>query len=157
MLAVAGELPRDEAAHAFELKWDGIRAIAHWDGRALRLETRNLRDVTVAYPELAPLGPALGAAPAVLDGEVVALDDRGVPSFQLLQERMHVTDRGTAARRAASRPVLYVAFDLLHAGEEDLMPRPWSDRRPCLDALGLAGPTFITSPAFPGEGQMTRA
>jgi bifunctional non-homologous end joining protein LigD len=157
MLAVAGGLPRDEVAHAFELKWDGIRAVAHWDGTRLRLETRNLRDVTVAYPELAPLGPALGRTPAVLDGEVVALDDNGVPSFQLLQERMHVTDPGTAARRAAERPVLYIAFDLLHHGEEGLMSRRQDERRAGLDVLELAGPTWLTSPCFPGEGQVTMA
>jgi len=68
MLAVAGAMPRNEDAWAFELKWDGIRAIAHWDGEQLRFETRNLRDVTVAYPELQPLGKALGKTPVILDG-----------------------------------------------------------------------------------------
>ena len=158
MLAVAATaLPRDQGAWAFELKWDGIRAVAHWDGERLRFETRNLRDVTVAYPELQPMGEALGRTPLVLDGEVVALDDAGAPSFQLLQERMHVTDRVTAARRAAQRPVLYAAFDLLHCGEEDLMPRPFTERRACLEALTLAGPTWATSPSFPGEGTATYA
>jgi bifunctional non-homologous end joining protein LigD len=156
MLAVAGSMPRHEDAWAFELKWDGIRAVAHWDGEHLRFETRNLRDVTVAYPELQPLGPALGTTPLVLDGEVVALTDDGVPSFQLLQERMHVTDRHTAARRAGERPVLYAVFDLLHCGDEDLMPRPFTERRACLEALSLAGPTWVTSPSFPGEGTTTQ-
>jgi bifunctional non-homologous end joining protein LigD len=156
MLAVAGKLPVDQAAWAFELKWDGIRAVAHWDGSALRFETRNLRDVTVAYPELQPMGRALGGTPLVLDGEVVALDDDGVPSFQLLQERMHVTDRHTAARRAGARPVLYVAFDLLHCGDDNLMPRPFTERRACLEALSLGGPTWATSPSFPGEGTTTQ-
>ena len=117
MLAVAGTMPRNEEAWAFELKWDGIRAVAHWDGERLRFETRNLRDVTVAYPELQPMGKALGTAPLVLDGEVVALTDEGVPSFQLLQERMHVTDRHTAARRAGERPVLYAAHAFEHADQ----------------------------------------
>jgi bifunctional non-homologous end joining protein LigD len=158
MLAVgATELPRHEEAWAFELKWDGIRAVAHWDGRRLRFETRNLRDVTVAYPELEPMGKALGATPLILDGEVVALDDQGRPSFQLLQERMHVTDRHTAARRAGERPVLYAAFDLLHCGDETLMPRPFTERRACLEALSLSGRTWATSPSFPGEGAATYA
>ncbi len=157
MLAVSGALPRNEDAWAFELKWDGIRAVAHWDGRRLRLETRNLRDVTIAYPELQPMGEALGSTPLVVDGEVVALDDAGVPSFQLLQERMHVTDRHTAARRAGERPVLYAAFDLLHCGDESLMPRPFTERRACLEALSLSGPTWATSPSFPGEGAATYA
>jgi len=156
MLAVSGQLPRNEDAWAFEPKWDGIRAVAHWNGDRLRFETRNLRDVTVAYPELQPMREPLGGAPLILDGEVVALDDDGVPSFQLLQERMHVTDRHTAARRAAERPVLYAAFDLLHCGEEDLMPRSFTERRACLEALSLAGPTWVTSPSFPGEGTTTQ-
>jgi bifunctional non-homologous end joining protein LigD len=155
MLAVSADLPRNEDAWAFELKWDGIRAVAHWDGERLRFETRNLRDVTVAYPELQPMGEALGRTPLILDGEVVALDGQGRPSFQLLQERMHVTDRHTAARRAGQRPVLYAAFDLLHCGDEDLMPRPFTERRSCLEALALAGPTWATSPSFPGQGQAT--
>jgi bifunctional non-homologous end joining protein LigD len=157
MLAVTGELPRHEEAWAFELKWDGIRAVAHWNGDHLRFETRNLRDVTVAYPELQPMGKALGTTPLVLDGEVVALDEQERPSFQLLQERMHVTDRHTAARRAGERPVLYAAFDLLHCGDENLMPRPFTERRACLEALSLAGPTWATSPSFPGEGTATYA
>jgi len=156
MLAVAGTMPRNEDAWAFELKWDGIRAVAHWDGERLRFETRNLRDVTVAYPELQPMGKALGKTPVVLDGEVVALTDEGVPSFQLLQERMHVNDPHTAARRAGERPVLYAAFDLLHCGDESLMPRPFTERRACLDALSLGGPTWVTSPSFPGEGATTQ-
>jgi bifunctional non-homologous end joining protein LigD len=156
MLAVAGTMPRNEDAWAFELKWDGIRAVAHWDGRQLRFETRNLRDVTVAYPELQPMGNALGKTPVVLDGEVVALTDDGVPSFQLLQERMHVSDPHTAARRAGERPVLYAAFDLLHCGDESLMPRPFTERRACLEALSLGGPTWVTSPSFPGEGATTQ-
>jgi bifunctional non-homologous end joining protein LigD len=158
MLAVgASVLPPHEERWAFELKWDGIRAVAHWDGERLRFETRNLRDVTVAYPELQPMGEALGPAPLILDGEVVALDDDGVPSFQLLQERMHVGDRHTAARRAAERPVLYAAFDLLHTGDDDLMPRPFTERRAGLEALALAGPRWVTSPSFPGEGATTQA
>jgi bifunctional non-homologous end joining protein LigD len=156
MLAVAGRMPRNEDAWAFELKWDGIRAIAHWDGERLRFETRNLRDVTVAYPELQPMGKALGTTPLILDGEVVALTDEGVPSFQLLQERMHVADPHTAARKAGERPVLYAAFDLLHCGDESLMPRPFTERRSCLEALSLGGPRWVTSPSFPGEGETTR-
>jgi bifunctional non-homologous end joining protein LigD len=157
MLAVAGRLPPDGADHAFELKWDGIRAVALWDGATLRLETRNLRDVATAYPELAALGPALGPAPVALDGEVVALDDRGVPSFQVLQERMHTTDPRQATRGATRRPVTYLAFDLLHLAGDDLTPRPWAKRRERLELLGLAGPAWATPPAFVGEGRATLA
>lgn len=158
MLATAGTLPLRQDGWAFELKWDGIRAVAHWDGQRLRLETRNLRDVTVAYPELAAMGASLGRHTVVLDGEVVALDDRGVPSFGLLQERMHVADRHTAARRAETTPAAYFAFDLLHLDDRSTLDQAWSERRRLLDHLGVRGPSCATPPAFPpGEGDATLA
>ena len=157
MLAVAGTMPSDEDAYAFEFKWDGIRAIALWDGRTLRLETRNLNDVTVAYPELEAMGRTLGAVPAVLDGEIVALDDRGLPSFQRLQERMHIGDAVTARRKAGEVPAAYFAFDLLHLGGRSTMALAWTDRRPLLEDLGLSGPSWATPPAFAGRGTDTYA
>ena len=159
MLATAGDLPPSEAQDdfTFELKWDGIRAVLHWDGTSVRLETRNLRNVTVAYPELAALGPTLGRRPAVLDGEIVAFDERGVPSFQRLQERMHVADRRTASERAARVPACWLAFDVLHLGEDSTMALPWGERRALLESLALAGPSWATPPTFPGAGDDTLA
>jgi bifunctional non-homologous end joining protein LigD len=157
MLATTGPLPREQDRYAFELKWDGIRAVLHWDGAELRLETRNLRDVTVAYPELQALGPALGHRPAVLDGEIVAIDDQGVPSFQRLQERMHVSDRRTAADKAARVPACWFAFDLLYLDGGSTMGLPWTKRRAQLESLGLTGPSWATPPSFPGEGDATLA
>ena len=153
MLAtLAKDLPAHQDDWTFEFKWDGIRAIAFWDGTSLRFETRNLRDVTVSWPELEPLGAALGARPVILDGEIVAMDDRGVPSFQRLQTRMHVGDRATAARLAGSVPASYLVFDVLHLDGTDLMPLPWTERRPVLDSLQLAGPSWATTPSVPGAG-----
>jgi bifunctional non-homologous end joining protein LigD len=153
MLAtLAKGLPTDQDAWTFEFKWDGIRAIALWDGHRLRFETRNLRDVTVSWPELDALGPALGPRPMILDGEIAALDDAGRPSFQRLQERMHVADRATAARKAGTVPASYLVFDVLHLAGRDLMPLPWTERRPILDSLGLAGPSWATTPSVPGAG-----
>lgn len=159
MLATAGPLPdpASQADFTFELKWDGIRAVVHWDGAAVRLETRNLRDVTVAYPELAAIGSALGRQAAVLDGEIVAFDDRGVPSFQHLQERMHVADPRTAAERAARVPACWLAFDVLHVGEHSTLALPWTERRAVLESLALAGPFWATPPTFPGSGDDTLA
>src|SRR5687768_17047842 len=88
MLATASAgLPSDPANFAFEYKWDGVRAICHWDGSRLLLRSRNRLEITGRYPELAPLGAALGRSPTVLDGEIVALDESlgGIPSFALLQ------------------------------------------------------------------------
>src|SRR5438105_15952674 len=90
MLALLSDLPCDEDSYSFEYKWDGVRAIAFWDGSRLRLQSRNLLDITHSYPELAALGRALGRRRAILDGEIVALDENGLPSFALLQNRMHV-------------------------------------------------------------------
>jgi bifunctional non-homologous end joining protein LigD len=130
----------------------GGPAIAFWDGSSLKLETRNLRDVTRSWPELEAMGAALGNRPVILDGEIAALDEEGRPSFQRLQERMHVADRGTAARLAARVPASYLVFDVLHLDGSDLMPLPWSERRPFLDGLGLAGPSWSTTPSIPGHG-----
>ncbi len=155
MLATAGSLPAGQDAYAFELKWDGVRAIAHWDGSDLRLQARSLRDITPTYPELGALGPDLGPQPAVLDGEIVAFDDQGVPSFERLQERMHVGDPPRAAERARRVPVCYLAFDLLHLGDHATMALPWTQRRARLVDLGLGGPAWATPPAFPGVGDAT--
>ena len=154
MLATpAKRLPPDPGAWTFELKWDGIRLLTYWDGSSLRAETRNLRDVTRAWPELDELGAALGDRPVVLDGEMVAFDDDGVPRFQLLQERMHVGDRATAARRARSTPASYLLFDVLHLDGDDLLALPWHERRERLESLALGGSCWATTPSFPGEGE----
>lgn len=153
MLATASAtLPADQERWAFEFKWDGIRAVVHWDGRRVRIETRTLRDVTHAYPELHGLGAALGPAPAVLDGEVVALDAAGVPSFQRLQERMHVADPRLAARKAADVPVAWFAFDLLWRDDEDLTSLPWTERRSRLEDLEVSGSGAAVPPGLVGEG-----
>src|SRR4051794_33108145 len=74
MLAVSSDLPVDDGKWAYEFKWDGVRAICYWDGRNLRLRSRNNLEMTVQYPELQALGPTIGNRPCILDGEVVALD-----------------------------------------------------------------------------------
>ena len=152
MLATASDsLPPDEG-HTFEAKWDGVRALARWDGATFALHTRNGREATAAYPEITELGPALGATPVLLDGEVVALDEAGLPSFQRLQGRMHVASSRVAAGLVGATPVTYLAFDLLHRGGRSLLAEPWHVRRDELEALALAGPAWATPPSFEGEG-----
>jgi bifunctional non-homologous end joining protein LigD len=150
-LSKAG-IPTNEDDWTFEFKWDGIRAICFWDGSRIRFETRNLRDVTRSWPELEALGAALGDRPAILDGEIAALDDAGRPSFQRRQERMHVADRNVAVQLASRVPASYLVFDVLHLDGTDLMPLPWTERRPFLDRLELAGPSWSTTPSMPGHG-----
>lgn len=147
MLAVAGALPEDAQRWAYEVKWDGVRALADVHGGAVRLTSRAGNDVTGGYPELAELGVQVDDA--LLDGEVVALDPAtGRPSFGLLQERMHVRDARRAAQLAADVPVTYLAFDVLRLYGVDLTARPWQDRRGVLERIGLDGPAWATPPAF---------
>ena len=128
-----------------EVKWDGMRILADVRSGALRLSSRSERDVTVAFPELAGLVDTF--EDLLLDGEVVALKD-GVPSFEALAERFHVTSPRRAATLAARNPVTYMAFDLLRLYGVDLTGRPFSDRRATLERLELAGPHWQVPPTF---------
>jgi bifunctional non-homologous end joining protein LigD len=150
MLARTGSLPRS-GEWAYEIKWDGVRAIGYVDGGRLRLESRNGNDITPRYPELRPLGPALGAREAVLDGEVVAFE-AGRPSFQKLQGRMHLTSEHAVRRLAASDPVVYMVFDLLWLDGHSLMELPYGERRAKLLELELTGPTWQAPANHIGNG-----
>jgi bifunctional non-homologous end joining protein LigD len=152
MLAKICPLPPDDDRHAYEIKWDGVRAIAYSEPGQIRFESRNLKDVTGGYPELRPLNRALSHHHAVLDGEIVAFDEEGRPSFHLLQSRMHV--RGDAAtRRLAERiPVTYIVFDLLWLDGHSLMKLPYEERRARLIELGLNGPRWQTPAHRIGDG-----
>jgi bifunctional non-homologous end joining protein LigD len=156
MLATAGELPSaaDEEAWAFEMKWDGVRAVVYVDGD-VRVLTRNDREVAATYPELRGLADALSGRPLVLDGEIVALDEAGRPSFGQLQARMHVQRPSTAL--LAQVPVSLLVFDVLHTGGEPQISRTYDQRRAVLDDLGLVGPSWATPPAFEGDGAAAMA
>src|SRR3712207_5879215 len=121
MLATLGPLPAAEGEWAYEIKWDGVRAIAYSRPGELRFESRNLRDITKSYPELSKLNRALSHHEAVLDGEIVAFDETGRPSFGRLQSRMHVGSESAARRLAKATPVVYVVFDLLWLDGRSLM------------------------------------
>jgi bifunctional non-homologous end joining protein LigD len=152
MLVTPGGLPRDDSAWAYETKWDGVRAIAYLRDGGLRLFTRNDADVTAAYPELLPLGQALGPVPAILDGEVVAYDGHGRVSFEALQPRMHLRDAVQIERLAARSPVSYEIFDLLRLGDRSTVDLPYAQRRELLESLNLDGPTWHTTPSTVGGG-----
>jgi bifunctional non-homologous end joining protein LigD len=145
MLAVTGELPLGPG-WGYEFKWDGVRGLADVRDGVLELYARSGNRITTAYPELAPLAGHL--PDALLDGEVVALGDGGVPSFTALAERMHVRDRARAARLAASMPVTYLIFDLLRLAGADLTGWPYRRRRAELERLSLAGPRWAVPPFF---------
>ncbi len=137
MKAAVGELPTGDG-WAYEIKWDGMRVIAIIDPDAeptTRLQSARLLDVTVSFPELADLSELVGRRAAVLDGEVVVDDQNGRSDFGLLQRRMHIQEPSEAARLAATLPVSYHLFDILHLDGHDTIDLPWSDRRRLLESL----------------------
>ncbi|MFJ9543319.1 non-homologous end-joining DNA ligase [Streptomyces sp. NPDC101225] len=157
MLATPGTLPpaAQDARWAYETKQDGQRVVAYLeeDG-GLRLRARSGEDITAAYPELRPLGTALGATPAVLDGEVLALDEQGRADFQLLQSRMGLAHSpAKAARQAAKVPVHLVLFDVLHLEGRTITGDPYLRRRRRLEELALDGQYWSTPSALVGHGE----
>jgi bifunctional non-homologous end joining protein LigD len=152
MLARLGELPRDEQAHGFEVKWDGIRALGYREPGRWRLENRNLREITPVWPEIRAIGEQLGSRSVVLDGEIVAFDDHGRPSFERLQSRMHLEGEAAARTRARTIPAVYVLFDLLWLDGHSLMDEPYAERRRRLEALELEGAAWRTPAHHAGEG-----
>jgi bifunctional non-homologous end joining protein LigD len=153
MLARLSDLPPDDEHWGYEIKWDGVRAVAYVDaGGSTRLESRNLNDVTRQYPEAAAVGSALGGRTAVLDGEVVAFDEQGRPSFERLQGRMHLTGSAAIDARTRSTPIAYVVFDLLYLDGDDLMKLPYTERRSRLERLDLNGASWRTPAYRAGDG-----
>ncbi|GII57004.1 hypothetical protein Pth03_53930 [Planotetraspora thailandica] len=156
MLAVAGNLPLDCSAYALEVKWDGVRAVVYVGqgaDRSVRATGRRGADCTSRYPEIARAVAPLAGRTAVLDGEVVAFDARGRPSFELLQRRMHVADPA-AAGLLGLVPVTYMPFDLLYLDGHPLFDLPYRDRRELLDSLGLDVPPYL--PCDPDVLEATR-
>jgi bifunctional non-homologous end joining protein LigD len=133
MKATSGPLPTGDG-WIYEVKWDGMRVIAEVGPDGVRAWSSRGLDATASFPELAALA-SLAPVEAVLDGEVVALDAEGRPSFGRLQHRMHVSSAAEAVRRSAEVPVAYVVFDLLAINGHDLTGRPWHERRRLLDQL----------------------
>jgi bifunctional non-homologous end joining protein LigD len=137
MMARTATLPRDDEDWAFEVKWDGVRAVCHSEPGRMRLHSRNLLDITPRYPEIGRLNRALSHHRAILDGEIVALDAEGRPSFGALQRRMHVGSESTVRRLAKEAPVTYIVFDLLWLDGHSLMNLPYTERRARLAELEL--------------------
>lgn len=151
MRAVAGHLPAGDG-WAYEVKWDGMRVIVSVEKGALTLTSTNGIDATSRYPELGLLAAHLQGHGAVLDGEVVALDDDGRPDFQRLQHRMHRSDPDEVEALVRNVPVALMVFDLLHLDGLDTTTLPYLDRRRLLTELVEPGPTWAV-PAHHSDGQ----
>jgi bifunctional non-homologous end joining protein LigD len=118
-----------------EVKWDGIRAIGMWDGRRLHLRARSGNDITAKYPELTRVDAGLGPEPAVVDGEIVALDAKGRPSFTRLQSRMNLSKTREIERGAPRTPVHFFLFDVLSHDGTDAASLPLRERRRILEKI----------------------
>jgi bifunctional non-homologous end joining protein LigD len=134
-----------------EVKWDGIRVLVRIEAGAVRMWSRNENDVTVAYPELRGIGGV--GRDVLLDGEIVAMADDGVPRFSAIADRMHVRNARRAEQLSTTNPVTLIVFDLLRLDGEDLMGRPLTERRGRLGSLGGDGPHWQV-PATYDDGEM---
>jgi bifunctional non-homologous end joining protein LigD len=139
---------------AYEMKWDGVRAFVLVDApsEGVRISNRKGGDITAGYPEFGALGDELGSTRALLDGEIVALDDQSRPSFQLLQRRMHVRDPRALEGLAREVPVAFMVFDLLWCDGELLTGLPYTERRRALEALAPGGARWQIPPISTERG-----
>jgi bifunctional non-homologous end joining protein LigD len=152
MLATPEKTPPTGDGWAYEIKWDGIRALGYVSAGKLKLSARRGADHTPRYPELVSFPEALGGRDAILDGEIVAFDDEGRPRFQLLQRRMGLTTESTIRGRAVETPATYVVFDVLWLDGKSLLEEPYEERRKVLDGLELDGAHWRAPRNHVGDG-----
>jgi len=153
MLATKGTHVPTGAEWVHEVKWDGVRALTKVQDGRLRMYSRNGNEITIAWPELST--SPLDDRDLLVDGEVIALNEHGLPDFRVLQDRMHVRNVQTARRLMTSVPATYMVFDLLRLDGEDLTALPLTERRERLDGLveeGLSSTWQV--PAVYDDGAM---
>jgi ATP-dependent DNA ligase len=152
MLATAAPQPFDSDHHLFEIKWDGIGCLAFVENGQVRLQSRELIDITAQFPELA--GVAQLPDGTVLDGELVAMEENR-PSLAKVQSRALLQDRHRIEFMSQSSPVVYVMFDLVYVRGESIMAKPLLERRQELEQLlsGLQPKRILLSQAVLGQGR----
>ena len=153
MLAESTEKPFDGKDWLFEIKWDGYRAVAFIENGKVRLVSRNQNELTGRYPELKDLPLFVKAKNAILDGEVVALDEEGKPSFSLMQQRTGFRPHGKRSAPKADVPVLYYAFDLIYLDGEDWRRMPLEERKRKLASIVKTGDALRYSDHFEEYGK----
>ncbi|MDP8956678.1 MAG: non-homologous end-joining DNA ligase [Actinomycetota bacterium] len=153
MLATGGYKPFDGKDWWFEPKLDGVRTLLYLDGEDVRLISRTGKDHTKTYPELARVFRNIAATNAVVDGEIVATDEAGRTSFELLQQRMNLTSSSEIERIRKRIPVEMVAFDLLWVDGDDLTTKPLRERREMLTARIHEGRGLRLMYTVPEEGE----
>ncbi len=153
MLATSINEPFDGPDWLFEIKWDGYRAVAFIEDGKLRLVSRNQNELTARYPELKDLPQFVKAKSAILDGEVVALDEEGRASFSLMQQRTGFRAGGRRAAAKSDVPVLYYAFDLLYLDGYDWRRVPLEERKKKLASLLVSGDSLRYSDHYEKQGK----
>jgi bifunctional non-homologous end joining protein LigD len=153
MLATSVDEPFDGPDWLFEIKWDGYRALAFIENGKLRLVSRNQNELTQRYPELKDLPKFVHAKTAILDGEVVALDEQGRASFSLMQQRTGFRPGGRRGATNADVPVLYYAFDLLYLDGYDWRKIPLEERKKKLASLLDTGDSVRYSDHYENQGK----
>jgi bifunctional non-homologous end joining protein LigD len=143
----------DESGWAFEMKWDGVRAIAYLAGGRVKLLSRKGRDDTDAYFDVAVELSKINIKTAILDGEVVVTDAAGRPNFGLLQHRINLTKPADIERAAKTYPAQLMLFDILELNGQSLIKKTYEERRELLENLIPAEPgsRIQVPPIFDGD------
>jgi bifunctional non-homologous end joining protein LigD len=152
MLSVLGNGLPPGPDWVYEVKWDGVRALFFIEKGRVRMCSRRGTAIEQQYPELHQIVNLLDADSAIVDGEIVCFNESGVPSFQLLQNRIGARP-GSAAQLAQSQPASFFAFDLLYLNGYDLRRTPLVERKQLLSSILQPNPTFRYSEHFTGKGQ----
>jgi len=152
MLASIGEEPFDDPNWLFEIKWDGYRVVSFIENGNVRMVSRNQNDLGPRYPELRELPKLVNAKTAILDGEVVVLDEQGRPSFSLMQQRTGIRAHGRQAATRPDLPILYYVFDLIYLDGYDLRRVALDDRKRVLRQILPAGEMVRYSDHQAGQG-----
>jgi bifunctional non-homologous end joining protein LigD len=154
MLAQIGKgAPPSSTDWLYEVKWDGVRALCYIEnGKLTRMISRNGNAIDRQYPELSILPHHIQAESAIVDGEIAALDARGVPSFEMLQRRINVSEASSIALLSRKYPVVFFAFDLLYLDGRDLRGVPLIERKRLLQEVLKPGDIIHYSNHFAGNG-----
>ncbi|HEY9776519.1 MAG TPA: non-homologous end-joining DNA ligase [Planktothrix sp.] len=153
MLAALSEGPFNLKGWVYEPKLDGIRAISYLHDGDVELQSRRGLDLTTQYPSLARALASIKEN-VVLDGEIVALDESGRPSFQLLQKRLNLTRGADIKHAEQKRPIIYYVFDILHWNNKDLRGLPLAQRKEILHQVVVpTGPVRLVE-SFSDDGDL---
>lgn len=146
-------LPSQTDDFAVEVKWDGIRAILYIEAGIARIISRNGCNITLRYPELQMLAQEVGRHSLILDGEIIAFNKAGTPSFSLLQQRMNLEKPAMIQMALSHVPISFIAFDLLQVDKNSLIDESYLVRRQILDNYHLSGRYWITPPYRTGNAE----